>query len=416
MINDDNMNRVIERYFQKTENNLVSVIDSCLLCYYYSEFLKDKDKIKSIYYYEKGYSTYYCYLRYQEPLNCPLGVWYGNTGLLYLSLVFPPFFELNKYVDNLENFVLEKTQWLQEYKESYCDSYDIVRGISGVGLYFLNKYNSIKKVEFISKYMLKLFHKGEEEKNNFLYYYINKVDKTRNSGNNGILNLTASHGIIGVVKYLSLYIGFISDEQEIKEYRNYIIKIIDLYKLNSEEDFCSSVIHFDDNHIKTGTISSRQSWCYGQLGELYVLLQISYVLNDASLKEVLKDKLNTILERDIHSWKLECPTFCHGLSGAKKILENMKNIFPYNSNILNNLEFLTQKIEKLYSSKFEMGWRKVDRENYTGRIIYDVENRSAIEGIASILIVYFSNKVSIGNDVFSYMTSTEGMGNFKNEI
>ncbi|MBB5888256.1 hypothetical protein HNQ37_001148 [Lactovum miscens] len=73
MINDDNMNRVIERYFQKAENNLVSVIDSCLLCYY-SEFLKAKDKIKSIYYYEKGYSTYYCYLRYQEPLNCPLGI------------------------------------------------------------------------------------------------------------------------------------------------------------------------------------------------------------------------------------------------------------------------------------------------------------------------------------------------------
>ncbi len=200
---------------------------------------------------------------------------------------------------------------------------DFLAGTIGHSMFFLKRYECTKDSVLKNRYK------------EYLLTIIDHIGKLRRNNNNNLLwetiinrktlergcNLGLSHGISGILIFLSKLYGF-SDfrnrvEPMIIEGVNYLIS-----KKGKSSDFS-----FFPNYINESggqDEKSRLGWCYGDLGIALAIWYCGKALSDTKIKDVAMEILLIAGKRkDVTETFIVDSGLCHGAFGVAQIYNRM---------------------------------------------------------------------------------------------
>lgn len=390
MIIEENINKilVIEDKMFNHINMLVSYYDHCVLSLYLHKYFEENSNLElSEKYLYRGRTSLKNYFLNAKFLSLS-HTWYGGIGLLYIMRGLNKDGDLNNKIISLEkrinDFILN--QKYDYSKKIISSDYDILYGLSGVGIYFLDnnplKYKELLKI--INKRLFQIL---------YFLYDTNSYEKKE-------IDYSISHGILGILFYLSKYYKVFPEEK--------LLKKINVY-LNDYKSFLSSKNSSFLKKIPIYTVKidgkisykypKRSSWCYGMIGMYRALYLIAKNLNDIYLKNEVIEQVKLFKKSDINDYNLNCPTFCHGYSGIYyffSIFNNDENQLDF-GDLINKLEC---KIWSFYDDKYIYSFPKYDYDKY-GNIHNRQTKTSIVDGIASICIAYLSSNLIMSDDFFA---------------
>lgn len=203
--------------------------------------------------------------------------------------------------------------------------YDIVLGLSGIGNYFLTHY-STKDFEAILSEILNSLVKRTNyisiQKSRVLGYYVQSSDEFLEEDKKrfllGSINLSFSHGISGVLSFLSK--AFMQN-QKVPGQLEAIETLADiLWKKHSTFEkgvFWTDRLLFEE--LNSGNPPQRpfvrDAWCYGTAGVCWALFQAGRAIQNPLLIDFAVGAFKDIFKRSPQQWNLTDASFCHGYSG-----------------------------------------------------------------------------------------------------
>jgi hypothetical protein len=230
-------------------------------------------------------------------------------------------------------------------------AYDLISGFSGVGLYYLkNKHNHAS--EQIIKELLRLSvamsmpirHHGHLVPGwicpgEFLHQ---AEDRQRHPL--GILNMGLSHGVPGLLGWMSIALkAGIEVPGQIAAMKTIIEWLKSKITKSQGLQFFRPRISFEQqiNHTPSVSdhLSNREAWCYGTPGVARTLYLAGRALNDQDTIDFATDAFVSIFGRPYEQWNLVGPTFCHGVAGTLVITHLMARDLK--------TEFLFSKVREL---------------------------------------------------------------------
>ena len=202
------------------------------------------------------------------------------------------------------------------------DNFDILHGVLGVGLYFLER----DKLSFVDKIVDKLVETSFSKEDQI---YWKKYDKFK--AVDSIIDMGNAHGNSSIIYFLSKILSKNPKNEQVKEL---IKKSINFYLNNCQElndEIYSYFPHqiitkeFDEGINKPG--NSRFAWCYGDLGVLNTLLMSSKLIEDDKMYLNILDKLKNIANRKYETEVFTIDAgFCHGSSGIAIIFNKIHKL------------------------------------------------------------------------------------------
>lgn len=227
----------------------------------------------------------------------------------------------NDFIQPLKTIIKESNLPLSSF------AYDTIAGASGIIPYLLQHQNDEMIVS--AKALLELIImttddievEGKKVPGWFTpqQYLFREYHKQKYP--NGYLDLGLAHGAAGCLIALSIAAqkGVIINRQV-----DAIEKIARWLKSSRQQ--VGSVLDVWPSRIGfSGQIDPfyRDGWCYGAPGIAYALFRASVALNDSFLREYAIDAFKEVCDRFSQRPNLDCPSFCHGLSGLLTILYEM---------------------------------------------------------------------------------------------
>ncbi|WP_317913546.1 lanthionine synthetase LanC family protein [Carnobacterium maltaromaticum] len=388
-------------------------IDYLLLLYYLSYY--EQDEQQSNYYFQKGRSQFIQLFKHLSFQSTPLGVWYGHSMLGYLSLVYFEEDEQRKFKDQLNSFIkvqCEKMIHSYDWKDNgmFSGFYDMISGISGIGVYFINQKNLDREfIQMLTQWVIQIIQPEIGIQGYFLEGFYIPKDKITNPQfkmkyTNGYIDMGLSHGVAGCLYFLVKAKELKIEESLLSES---IFLLIQYYKKllkKNQLGFLESptVLKKNDENQFEPQYFPRLSWCYGLLGILRVLYLTKESNDDSELQYLIENELNKISLGNASDFSLECPTFCHGYSGLLYIL----HLFQTENNQIDlhyKIDELEQIIWESASNDYPFYFRKIDRNPETNEEFVQLDNLSAIDGVTSIIIPYLIMNAcrEIKKDIFS---------------
>jgi lantibiotic biosynthesis protein len=270
--------------------------------------------------------------------------------------------------------------------------FECIRGLSGVGRYlinFLDDKDSLTNIKLILKNTIEFVnYKKSFNGVELPSFYVPREELHESAVleySMGRIDLGVSHGISGILSFLSLaYINGIEVDGQ-KESIEYICKYLYKYKnVNGGLLYWPGAITFEDyisNRINYDY--GRPSWCYGSAGISRALYLAGTSIDN---KEYINDSVKSIIENSKLSGENNffiSPTFCHGYSGLIHIVNLFKeeiNNDEYNviqKNILNKILSFMNPQAKFMFNEFD---------KYDNSKVIDINNMSIAEGITAILL------------------------------
>lgn len=410
MITLENKIIAIKEIVNRIENNLdyddhTSLMDYCTLCYYISNSNLFDDTYKTKYLFS-GKEKLAHLIEHLNDYELSMGLWTGYVGLGYL---------LNVYYDNENEEVLRKINAFIKYKTILLiknidvekegvsqEYYDIFNGISCVGNYIIEFDNKdINYIEYTAKWISELVLKKE---GNLLFsgFHISKKNirniHFKNQFNNGYVDLSLSHGVIGCLLFLTKSLKF----HNLESVKDAIYLIISEYLSFIDQGnilYYPTLLYLDEDKKLKRNNNVRCSWCYGVLGVLRVLYLATEQLKLIEENKIIINCIIKISTLDIDKLDLICPTFCHGYSGVYHI---------YNEYLLDNIKFnkeflhlLESKVWEFCNNKNKYLFQKFE-SNIEGNKLIKIANRlSPQDGVISIIIPFILRNGFNGYDYFS---------------
>lgn len=396
-MDDNKKNEIIDliiKNINKTHKNYNyrNFLNYLIINYYYAKDRNDKSM------YIKIKKEFINLLDHLDHRKVPLGNTYGYTMLLYLMDCF----DIKSYKEEIINKIIFYCLDVVEKDERNSINmipgiYDLLNGLSGILLYFINLENTDKYNDFIKKSILWITKKINEDSINFKSFMIKKeyiIDpKIRNACKEGYIDLGLSHGLIAIAIMLS---AAYKKNYLKKQCLNNIEKIINLYlslERRYETGMYPEVVEVIQN-MKIPHYKHRVSWCYGSIGILRALYIISVNTDNIQLKKHVIENLKNLYFIGIHRYMLKCPTFCHGYSGIYLISYLFENDLHDDRFIF---ELKRKEAEKIIWS---MGKEQNNFYFYTNDVEKEEKNEKELndlnflDGITSILVSYLSTKIN----------------------
>lgn len=221
---------------------------------------------------------------------------------------------LDEYLEELDETIEEKLKEMLSEQD-----FDILHGANGLGLYLLKR----KRTDLVERIILALDaaaanignetvwqrfdrHKLQEYIYDFglahgnasILYFLAKCYKA------GVLPDTCKRLIRGGLHF------FTNNIQDFEKVGSFYpgSKLVKEYKTNTQPYFC------------------RLAWCYGDLGILHSLLQVSKWINDNAMELKIIDMLETVATRRADKQThVRDAGFCHGASGVGYLFLNLYN-------------------------------------------------------------------------------------------
>lgn len=276
--------------------------------------------------------------------------------------------------------------------------YDLIEGISGIGLYLLRNFETLSfssLLEEIISLEIALTRsievEGKEVPGWYLpnEYQLNAHDKLKYPKGN--FNSGLAHGVSGILSFLSLalYHGFIVDG-----HIEAIQRIIQwLKKHRNHEDgifFWNSHLLFEEEIAKTQfkpSFFSRQAWCYGLPGITRSLFLAGIALKDDAIKEYALSSFCSMFEKEHQEWGLPGPTICHGISGLLLITSLMARD-TQSQMLQEKVKFLEKILLDFFNFDNPFGFR--DKDPTQDNKFVDIDQAGLLEGASGVLLTLLS--------------------------
>lgn len=401
---------LIKEITVRIQNNLdysdhISLMDYCTLCYYISNSNLFEDTYKKEYL-SLGKEILSYLIDHLNDYKLSMGLWTGYVGIGYL---------LNAYNDNNYKEVLKKINAFVKYKTILLmkntdfekngisqEYYDIFNGVSCVGNYIIEfDSEDINYIKYTAKWISELVLKKEGDLLFSGFHIPSKKIRNihfKNQFNNGYVDLSVSHGVIGCLLFLTKSLKF-HDLKSVKEAVHLIVSEYIRFIDQSNILYYPTLLYLDDDNKIKRNNSIRCTWCYGILGVLRVLYLVTKQFKLLEENKVVIDSIIKISRFDLDKLNLICPTFCHGYSGVYHIYnEYLVDNVKFNKEFLNLLE---NKIWEFCNDKNMYFFQKVE-SNIEGDRLIIINNRlSPQDGVISIIIPFILKNGFDGYDYFS---------------
>ncbi|WP_375563077.1 lanthionine synthetase LanC family protein [Bernardetia sp. OM2101] len=308
----------------------------------------------------------------------------AGYGYVLLQLQKKKLIHTPSLQQDIDAVLSEIDEILQEQIVSLSEqnNFDILHGLVGVGLYFLEREN----IENLEKIVQLTISQTSQTEDGFIYW--TKYDKY--DYYDTIIDFGNAHGmganIFFLSKVLSRNILLSELNSKIKEivvaaiefYLNHLQKLDDVIYC-----YFPLKIKATDFHNKSYKAeNSRLGWCYGDLGILYTLLHTINLLGINKHYDSIVSMLRTVAQRRDYEQNFTIDAgFCHGTSGLAIMFLNIYKI--------TNEEFF------LETANYWLEQTKAHKEKEKGNINYGFvivnsieENLSILEGLAGVLVCY----------------------------
>jgi lantibiotic modifying enzyme len=201
--------------------------------------------------------------------------------------------------------------------------FDFLHGITGIGYYFLKRYENTKSPELKSRYermlieMILLLKERSKKSDHGIYWESFLI---REEGLKGC-NLSLSHGLSSIINFLSRLSSHKAFSEHTLPLLNQSIDHLLSYKKDqADASFFPDWITDKDQENQ----SNRLAWCYGDLGVAVSLWQASKVVQNKEVKKTAIQLLeHAATRRDVEETRIVDGGLCHGAFGVMHIFDYM---------------------------------------------------------------------------------------------
>lgn len=234
---------------------------------------------------------------------CSLCHGMAGYGLVLLRLKNKNIDISQEYFENIDSYLLEDF-------ESQCKSndYDFMHGAMGIAMYFIERYKSGSASDAVVAILNAFAEKFIFEINTNFKNVLLKTDET----NRDYYTFGMAHGVAGYLNFLEYF-------------KKYFTSINITAPLRICVDFLASYKNFDPKSKQyypnvfmldsKKTLSSRLSWCQGDLGISNALYNAGIYLNDENLTDEAVNLTNHSATLSFEDSGVKDFGMCHGSSG-----------------------------------------------------------------------------------------------------
>lgn len=327
----------------------------------------------------------------------------GSAGICYSILLASQVTnDYHKLREKLHTFLLNKVD--TDYLETFRNNpqfpispffYDHIAGITGILSYLLNFKTDARTFETISSLLRILISMTQpiiKESCSIPGWFIPSEmlfrQEHQNLYPNGCFDTGLAHGISGCLAILSKAaicgIDIPDLKLAIKTIANWMInaqcKIGDLEKIWPGRFGFNSK---STNHLEILSDYYRDGWCYGSPGIAMSLLLAGSALKDRFIYEQSINIMLEVCNRFPQKCGLQCPSFCHGLSGLLAISHQFY-LASHDEHFATLSKQLVTSIINKYDEELPLGFKcfaSVPREN---DILID--NAGLLDGASGIIL------------------------------
>jgi class I lanthipeptide synthase len=307
-----------------------------------------------------------------------------------------------KLLNVLNTILLERVQreyiapiheHLKEKKPCPATYYDTIQGISGIGLYYLMNLNSelfAKELTELVKLSISLTQPIMIDGHTVPGWYLSQkdqfIDLDKQRYPNGNFNLGLSHGIPGIVAFLSIALlhGVRVEGQE-EAIERAVLWIQAKRQSHRFSSYWVKCVSFEEeiSELRQNHNHGMDAWCYGSPGVARSLYLAGKALKKEDLKEYALRSFRTIFMRSREEWGLAGPTFCHGISGLLAITTVMAQE-TLDLELKNQVANLEQLLLQYYQGEYPFGFR--DFEPMKEGSYAQIDKAGILEGASGVLL------------------------------
>jgi len=308
---------------------------------------------------------------------------------------------LNTHIIKLidESYFLPLENNLRTDQPSPMALYDVIQGITGIGIYCLsNKQDAFlsltakKIVEYLVRLSSPLNLEGRTIPGWYVPASLQFLKEDKDKYPQGNFNLGLAHGIPGVLAFLSIALLRGIEVMGQKEAIEVIAAWIKKHRHEHDRSFFwGTHIPFEVEMKKSAdtvfSITKKNGWCYGRTGVARSLFLAGKALHCEQLKSYATDSFCSIFRQSRHEWQLPSPSFCHGISGL--LMTTWKMYQDTHSSFLKNqVTNLQEILLEYYREDFPFGFKNLETSRQGG--FAEINQLSLLEGASGILLTLLS--------------------------
>jgi lantibiotic modifying enzyme len=249
------------------------------------------------------------------------------------------------------------------------DLYDVVSGISGIGLHALQStvFPEIKGLlEEILQACIALTNKIDVKQYKVPGWYVPQdfqfTDDKKSAYPNGAFDVGVAHGAAGLLSFLSISAlqgvvieGQLQAIQVLKDW------IISKRKTYQGQFYWMDRVAFEEEvgEEKFPTGYMMDAWCYGSAGVSRAIYLAGKALQDSSVQKIALKSFFSIFTRVWQDSTLLNPTFCHGVAGLLTITRLMQRD-TCNEQLKEIVKKLEDRLSGLYNPDYSFGFRNLE--------------------------------------------------------
>ena len=245
--------------------------------------------------------------------NMRVGLMQGFTGVAWALAHLFPDDDATSEIDDALIEVLSHPRWMGEY--------DLVSGLTGIGVYGLERFPRGRAEELLGHVVARLAEKAEPAPGGLRWFTPPELILASRLGRApyGFYNLGMAHGLPAVVALLVGIYGTGIDAKEVARLLDGAIGY--LLQTRLPEGSPATWPYFLGREIET--MPSRLAWCYGDPGIVCALTQAGVAFGRDQWLEAAWAAGERIFARPEGSEGVQSAGLCHGTAGLALIFDRL---------------------------------------------------------------------------------------------
>ena len=315
----------------------------------------------------------------------------SREGSRYQKLISTLNGHLVKKVE--QDFLIPLKKNIAQGRPSFPFLYELIRGISGIGVCGLShRLDSqfLPMVEQILRLLVDLTKPILWEGESVPGWYVSVDCLFKQSDKEcypkGNFNLGLSHGITGVLAFLSIAaLRGVTVEGQKEAIERVSSWLKERRRIHRGAYFWEMSIAFEnDKSISTKMpFVGRDAWCYGTPGVARTLLLAGKALGKEELKKFALDSFRSVFSRSREEQYLPGPTFCHGIAGLLMITALMARDTQA-EDLQDNVSSLQKQLTNYYRPENPFGFK--DFSPAQGKKYAEIDKADLLEGVSGVLL------------------------------
>lgn len=275
--------------------------------------------------------------------------------------------------------------------------YETIQGLSGIGIVCLSHLGD-PSFDVLTQNILSLFiqltYPIQVKDVLVPGWYIERealfLEEEREQFPHGAFNLGLSHGIPGVLAFLSIAMLLGAEYEGQREAIERIVLWLKRKRNTlSHRFFWDTQLPFEQETSKESEskIKSRDAWCYGTPGVARSLYLAGKALKDQSLSDYALEAFQSIFYSSRKEWDLPGPAMCHGIAGLLLLTHFMQKD-SHSTELQERKRELKTILLSSFDQKTPFGFQ--DLEPMQGGGLWPVNRADLLEGATGIALTLLS--------------------------